>query len=52
VLFTDPEAPRRVREELAQELAHHGYGSVAEARGAAHLVESAVNVGADREAPV
>lgn len=41
VLFTDPDAPRRVREELAAELAVLGYGSVEEARGAAHAAVAA-----------
>ena len=41
VLFTDPDAPRRVREELAAELAMLGYGSVEEARGAAHAAVAA-----------
>ncbi len=37
VLFTDPDAPKRVRDELAEELAAFGFGSASEARGAAHL---------------
>ena len=37
VLFTDPDAPDRVRAELSEELAAFGFGSAAEARGAAHL---------------
>jgi dihydroorotate dehydrogenase (NAD+) catalytic subunit len=37
VLFTDPDAPDRVRAELEEELAAFGFGSAAEARGAAHL---------------
>jgi dihydroorotate dehydrogenase (NAD+) catalytic subunit len=41
VLFTDPDAPRRVREELAAELAVLGYGSVDEARRAAHAAVAA-----------
>jgi dihydroorotate dehydrogenase (NAD+) catalytic subunit len=41
VLFTDPDAPRRVREELAAELAVLGYGSVGEARQAAHAAVAA-----------
>jgi dihydroorotate dehydrogenase (NAD+) catalytic subunit len=36
VLFSDPDAPRRVREELAAELALLGYASPEEARGVAH----------------
>ena len=39
VLFSDPDAPRRVREELSAELAVLGYGSVEEARGTAHAAE-------------
>ena len=38
VLFTDPDAPKRVRAELEEELAVSGFASAAEARGAAHLV--------------
>jgi dihydroorotate dehydrogenase (NAD+) catalytic subunit len=41
VLFADPDAPRRVREELAGELAMLGYASAAEARGAAHAAVGA-----------
>ena len=44
VLFTDPDAPRRVRAELAEELALRGYASPAEARGAAHLASATANV--------
>jgi dihydroorotate dehydrogenase (NAD+) catalytic subunit len=36
VLFSDPDAPRRVCEELAAELALLGYASPEEARGVAH----------------
>lgn len=36
VLFTDPEAPRRIRAELERELAALGLESPEEARGAAH----------------
>ncbi len=41
VLFTDPDAPQRVRSELAEELAAAGFASAAEARGAAHLAPAA-----------
>ena len=41
VLFTDPDAPRRVREELSAELAMRGYGSVEEARGTAQAAAAA-----------
>jgi dihydroorotate dehydrogenase (NAD+) catalytic subunit len=37
VLFADPGAPGRIREELAAELAALGYSNVDEARGSAHL---------------
>jgi dihydroorotate dehydrogenase (NAD+) catalytic subunit len=36
VLFGDPEAPSRVRQELALELARHGFGAPEDAVGAAH----------------
>jgi dihydroorotate dehydrogenase (NAD+) catalytic subunit len=36
VLFSDPDAARRIREELAAELALLGYASAEEARGVAH----------------
>jgi dihydroorotate dehydrogenase (NAD+) catalytic subunit len=36
VLFSDPDAPNRIREELAAELAVLGFDSPGEARGAAH----------------
>ncbi|MGZ4397538.1 MAG: dihydroorotate dehydrogenase [Gaiellaceae bacterium] len=36
VLFADPEAPARVREELAAELAAHGLEELGQARGLAH----------------
>jgi dihydroorotate dehydrogenase (NAD+) catalytic subunit len=38
VLFRDPEAPARIRAELAEELAAHGFSAPAEARGAAHAL--------------
>jgi dihydroorotate dehydrogenase (NAD+) catalytic subunit len=37
VLFSDLEAPRRIRAELGAELAAHGLASVADASGVAHL---------------
>ena len=43
VLFTDPDAPQRVREELDAELALLGYASQEEARGAAHPASAAPN---------
>ena len=52
VLFTDPDAPNRVREELAAELALAGYASAGEARGVAHRAESADVAAASRSAPV
>ena len=36
ILFSDPQAPGRVRAELSQELDIRGYGSLEDARGAAH----------------
>jgi dihydroorotate dehydrogenase (NAD+) catalytic subunit len=36
VLFSDPDAPSRIRDELASELALHGCESVEQARGVAH----------------
>ena len=42
VLFADPEAPRRVREELEEEAARAGFRSAEEAVGAA--LESVVQV--------
>jgi dihydroorotate dehydrogenase (NAD+) catalytic subunit len=36
VLFADPSAPARIREELSAELAAHGLSSLDEARGVAH----------------
>ena len=36
VLFTDPDAPARIRGELAAELAAHGFASADYARGVAH----------------
>ncbi len=41
VLFSDPDAPKRVRAQLDEELAAFGFGSAAEARGAAHLAPAA-----------
>ncbi len=51
VLFADPGAPDRVRAELAEEAALHGFGTPAAARGASHeRVAAAVNEPrADRE---
>jgi dihydroorotate dehydrogenase (NAD+) catalytic subunit len=43
VLFTDPDAPRRVREELDAELALRGYASPEDARGAAHPAAATPN---------
>ena len=37
VLFSDPDAPRRIRAELAAEIALRGLPSVADARGIAHV---------------
>jgi dihydroorotate dehydrogenase (NAD+) catalytic subunit len=42
VLFADPEAPSRVRTELAAELAKHGLARVEDAVGLAHRAETAV----------
>jgi hypothetical protein len=36
VLFADPDAPSRIRSELAAELAAHGFASADNAIGAAH----------------
>jgi dihydroorotate dehydrogenase (NAD+) catalytic subunit len=36
VLFADPDAPARIRGELAAELAAHGFASADDARGVAH----------------
>jgi dihydroorotate dehydrogenase (NAD+) catalytic subunit len=36
ILFADPEAPARVRRELAEELAAHGLDAVEDARGLSH----------------
>jgi dihydroorotate dehydrogenase (NAD+) catalytic subunit len=41
VLFTEPDAPRRIREELSAELAVRGYASAEEARRAAHAAPAA-----------
>ena len=43
VLFSDPDAPRRVREELDAELALLGYASPEEARGVAHPAAATPN---------
>jgi dihydroorotate dehydrogenase (NAD+) catalytic subunit len=43
VLFSDPDAPQRIREELAAELALLGYASPEEARGAAHPAAATPN---------
>jgi dihydroorotate dehydrogenase (NAD+) catalytic subunit len=40
VLFSDPDAPARVRAELAAEIAARGFASVDDARGVAHEVPS------------
>ncbi|MGH3142500.1 MAG: dihydroorotate dehydrogenase, partial [Gaiellales bacterium] len=44
VLFSDPDAPQRVREELDAELALLGYASPEEARGVAHPAAATPNV--------
>jgi dihydroorotate dehydrogenase (NAD+) catalytic subunit len=46
VLFSDPEAPARIRAELAAEAAERGFASPSDARGAAHpsVVKSANGV--------
>lgn len=36
IVFSDPAAPTRVREELAVELSEHGFASIDDARGIAH----------------
>jgi dihydroorotate dehydrogenase (NAD+) catalytic subunit len=43
VLFSDPDAARRIREELAAELALLGYASAEEARGVAHPAAATTN---------
>ena len=43
VLFTDPDAPQRVREELDAEVALLGYASPEEARGVAHPAAASLN---------
>jgi len=42
VLFRDPDAPARVRAELADEAARHGFASPADAVGAAHQLLSSL----------
>jgi dihydroorotate dehydrogenase (NAD+) catalytic subunit len=44
VLFADPEAPARVRDELAAELSAHGFVAVDDAFACAHEEHSAVKV--------
>jgi dihydroorotate dehydrogenase (NAD+) catalytic subunit len=44
VLFADPEAPRRVRDELAAELSAHGFVTVDDAFACAHDEHSPVRV--------
>src|SRR5215203_117521 len=46
VLFTDPEAPRRVRSELEAELAAHGFADTDKAAGSAHEKPSRIGVNA------
>jgi dihydroorotate dehydrogenase (NAD+) catalytic subunit len=49
VLFADPGAPARVREELAAEAARHGFDGAQAARGAAHgAVAGKANAGPER----
>jgi dihydroorotate dehydrogenase (NAD+) catalytic subunit len=49
VLFADPGAPARVREELAAEAARHGFDGAQAARGAAHgPVAGKANAGPER----
>ncbi len=45
VLFADPDAPRRIRAELVEELAEHGFDCLDDVRGAAHGGSPAVAVG-------
>ena len=40
ILFADPDAPSRVRDELEAELAAHGFANVDDARGIAHSATS------------
>jgi dihydroorotate dehydrogenase (NAD+) catalytic subunit len=40
ILFADPDAPTRVRDELEAELAAHGFANVDDARGIAHSATS------------
>jgi len=42
VLFADPDAPTRIRDELAAETAAHGFASTDDARGVAHVAETHV----------
>ena len=44
VLFADPDAPRRVRDELAAELSAHGFVNVDDAFACAHDEQSTVRV--------
>ena len=47
VLFGDPEAPARIREELAAEAAAHGFANPADAVGAAHATGAATGPSLD-----
>lgn len=47
VLFSDPGAPGRVREELGAEAGARGYGSALEIRGAAHQSAASQSASAD-----
>ena len=48
ILFSDPDAPRRIRAELAAELSLRGFADASEARGVAHLAAPASESGVDR----
>jgi dihydroorotate dehydrogenase (NAD+) catalytic subunit len=44
VLFTDPDAPRRIRDELAAELSAHGFVDVDDAFACAHEPHSPARI--------
>jgi dihydroorotate dehydrogenase (NAD+) catalytic subunit len=46
ILFSDPQAPERVRRELAEELARRGLSAAAEASGVAHRAAAEVDLAA------
>ena len=51
ILFSDPDAPARIRSELTAEAAAHGFADPLDARGAAHIRPPSTSENLDKTSP-